>query len=264
MDAPADNVTEVQVQIKALWLKPQGQGPAIELKLASPTVTVDLLDHATETTAAVLLDSVSIPAGAYEWLEMEVNAEFDNVYDSFVMTTAGGQEELRVPSRRVRLVSGFDVGQNEAVKLIFDWSVRQGLVDPPGAPGYLLKPAFRMIDVTEYGSLSGTVAAATITGDTDCAADDPDYDVGNVVYIFAGTGITPDDIDGAAPEPIATAELTPNANGDYAYRAILAPGSHTATFTCQAGNDDPATDDVLEFSAPVDVTITGAAIVQDF
>ena len=109
MDAPADNVTQVQVQITGLWLKGPG-GPATKLPLASPTITVDLLDHATEGTAAVLLDSVSIPAGKYEWLEMEVNAEFDNVFDSFVMTTAGGQEELQVPSRRLRLVSGFDVG----------------------------------------------------------------------------------------------------------------------------------------------------------
>src|SRR5262249_50264544 len=73
--------------------------------------------------------------------------------------------------------------------------------------------------------------------------DNADLDVGNVVYVYAGSGITPDDVDGKAPDPVATAKATPAANGDYTYRVVLAPGDYTVAFTCQAGNDDPEADE---------------------
>jgi hypothetical protein len=262
MDAPVDGVTEVHVQIEALWLKPQG-GNAIELPLNGQTMTVDLLEL-TEDNAAILIDDADVAAGSYEWLAMDVNAQFDGIYDSYVMTNVGGQEEIRVPSSRVRLVSGFDVAANQAVRLLFDWDLRKGLVDPPGQPGYLLKPAFRVIDVTEFGRLSGTVAPATIS-DPECAVDDANVDVGNVVYIYEGASIVPDDIDEIDPEPVATAAVAQNQAGDYVYSTILLPSAYTVAFTCQAGNDDPEVDDTLEFTAPVNAGITADAnLVVDF
>ena len=201
MDGPVDGVTEVHVQIDGLWLKPKGDGPAVELPLVGETMNLDLLDLTAEN-AAVLIDDAEVAAGEYEWLAMDVNAEFDGIYDSYVVTDTGGQEEIRVPSGRVRLVSGFDVGTNEAVEMLFDWSLRHGLVDPPGQPGYLLKPAFRVLDVTAYGALQGTVSPATITDPIrECDDDDADFDVGNVVYIYEGSNVVPDDIDGVAPDP---------------------------------------------------------------
>jgi len=64
---------------------------------------------------------------------MDVAAE-RNVRDSYVMTEAGGEEEieLRVPSNRVRLVGGFEVPPNKSLQLLFDWDMRKGLVYPPG------------------------------------------------------------------------------------------------------------------------------------
>lgn len=256
MDGPVDGVTEVHVQIAALWLKPKGDGPAIELPLAG-LMNVNLLEL-TADSAAVLLDGAVIAAGEYDWLAMDVNAEFDDIYDSYVMTKTGGQEEIRVPSGRVRLVSGFEVGANEAVEMLIDWSMRHGLVDPPGQLGYLLKPAFRVLDVNEYGVLQGTVAPTTRTA-LACAADG----VGNVVYIYEGSNAALDDIDGTA-DPIATADVAPNATGDYVYRTVLLPGMYTAAFTCQAGKDGPEAEDTLEFSAPVNVTMTTASTTADF
>ena len=60
---------------------------------------IDLNDK----NSAILIDGQAIDPGRYEWLAMDVNADFDGVLDSFVMTKIGGQEELRVPSGRVRL-----------------------------------------------------------------------------------------------------------------------------------------------------------------
>jgi hypothetical protein len=261
MDAPVDGVTAVHVLITRISLKPES-GPAIDLTLANGPRTVNLLEL-TDTNAAILVDDASIEPGHYEWLSMDVSAEHDNVMDSYVVTVTGGQEELRVPSGRVRLVSGFDIPANQATQFLFDWDMRTGLVDPPGLPGYLLKPAFRMLEVTAYGVLSGTVAAETITGAANaCNTDDANLDLGNAVYIFAGANVTPDDIDGT-DDPIATADVVP-VNGVYSYRVALTPGEYTVAFTCQAADDEPETGETVAFLPAVNVTITGSAQTQDF
>jgi len=268
IDAPVDGLTEVKVEIAAIWIKPT-DGAAFELPLTSAPMTIDLLES-TPSNPALLIDGAVVPPGSYEWLAMDVNASFDNVYDSYVMTNAGGQEEIRVPSGRVRLVDGFDVGTNQSVEFLFDWDMRSGLVRPPGQPGYFLKPAFRVLDVNEYGTLGGTVAPETLAAmDNDCAADDEDLDVGNVVYVFAGSDVVPDDIDGIDPDPVATAAVEPNGDGDYVYKIVLSPGDYTVAFTCQAGNDDPEVDetgtpDEIGFIDPTNVPITGDAAQLDF
>jgi hypothetical protein len=271
MDAPVDDVTAVHVEITAIWLK-SASGPAQQLPLANAPVKVNLLEL-THENAAVLVEDTPIPAGDYEWLAMDVNADFDGVYDSYVTTLAGGQEEVRVPSSRVRLVSGFSVAPNQAAELLFDWDMRTGLVDPPGQPGFLLKPAFRMLDVTELGALSGTIAMNTVVANgaqNGCAADDANPDVGNVVYVFAGADVQPDDVDGISADPVATIEAKPNAAGDYEYRTVLEPGDYTVAFTCQAANDDPEVDETptaapIVFLTPVNRTITADTVaVADF
>jgi hypothetical protein len=258
MDAPVDGVTAVYVKITSMWIKPQGGGPAVQLPLTNAPMTVNLLEL-TDDNAAILIDDAVIEPGSYEWLAMDVAAE-RNVRDSYVMTETGGEEEieLRVPSGRVRLVGGFEVPPNESLQLLFDWDMRKGLVYPPGQRQYMLKPAFRMLDVTAYGVLKGTIAAATVGTSLDpavnnCASDDKaDLTVGNVVYVFEGD-VTPDDVDGAG-DPVATVQAKRNAAGDYDYRTLLEPGTYTVVFSCEAGNDDPEADDDITFLKPVGAT----------
>lgn len=263
MDAPVDGVTAVYVHITAIWLKRAGSGPAVQLPLANGPRAVNLLAH-TDVNAAILVEDAVIEPGEYEWLAMDVSAEHDGIMDSYVVTDAGGQVDLRVPSGRVRLVSGFEVEANQATELLFDWNVRQGLVAPSGLSGYLLKPAFRMLDVTEYGVLRGTVAGETITAPANaCNADDPDLDVGNVVYVFTGSNVPPDDYDGT-DDPVAAADVLPVA-GVYSYRVLLTPGEYTVAFTCQAAaDDDPEANDTLVFLPPVNVTMAGNTQTVDF
>jgi hypothetical protein len=258
MDAPVDGVTAVYVKITAMWIKSQGGGPAVQLPLENAPMTVNLMEL-TDTNAAILIDEAVIEPGSYEWLAMDVAAE-RNVRDSYVMTETGGEEEidLRVPSGRVRLVGGFEVPPNESLQLLFDWDMRKGLVYPPGQHQYMLKPAFRMLDVTAFGVLKGTIAAATVGTSLDptvnnCASDDNvDLDVGNVVYVFEGDA-DPNDIDGT-DDAVATVEAERNAAGDYEYRTLLEPGTYTVVFTCEAGNDDPEADDDITFLDHVGTT----------
>ena len=56
--------------------------------------------------------------------------------------------------------------------------------------GYILKPAFRVLNVNEFGALSGTVDPLTLD-DGSCINDDAvDITVGNVVYVYLGNGVT--------------------------------------------------------------------------
>ena len=276
MDAPVDGVTAVYVKITAMWIKPQGNGAAVQLSMPNGPMTVNLM-ALTDKNAAILVDNATIQPGSYEWIAMDIAAE-PNVRDSYVITLSGTEEEietdLRVPSGRLRLVSGFTVPENQAVKLLFDWDMRQGLVYPPGQNRYFLKPAFRMLDVTAFGALQGTIAAAKVGTSLDpavnpCAKDNnTDLDVGNVVYVFSGPGVAADDIDGTG-DPVATVAATRNAAGDYVYRTLLAPGTYSVAFTCQAGNDDPDTDETgtpkeLVFLPEVDITNTGNTSTVDF
>ena len=274
-DAPRTDVAEIWVEIDAINVKPAGSGPALEFDL-DPDLSVELLGL-TPDSAATLLDDVDVPAGQYDWIELVVNAEFDNIPDSYVIEdVGGGQVELRVPSGSVRLVSGFTITADRATRFMIDWNARKGLVHPPGQPGYMLKPAFRIIDMTEYGRLSGTVAMDLITpetADNQCNADSPaaDPDVGNVVYIYLDNGAVPDDIDGIDSmtdpnlDPVATADVSQDSSGNYTYSTILTPGLYTVAFTCQGGLDDPAADDAILFTPGADIEIvTDEETVVDF
>lgn len=267
MDAPVTDVSSIWLHIAGINVKPQGSGPAIEFPF-DPPLEIDLL-ALDAGNAAALLNDEPIAAGAYNWIELEINADFDNPDDSYVTTVAGGQEELEmeVPSGTVRLVSGFTITADQATRFIIDWDARSGLVHPPGRSGYLLRPALRIIDMTAFGTLSGTVAAEYLTdAANDCAGDAADLDVGNSVYIFTGAGATPDDIDSAAP-PVATAGVEPDQSGIYRYRTILSPGEYTVAFTCQGGNDltGAGADDDIAFSTAKDIVVEdGGYVVVDF
>lgn len=261
-DAPVDGVDQVWVQFQSIEVKPKN-GPALTFAFDTP-LSVDLKTLTGDNTE-VLLNKEQVPAGEYNWIRLIVNADFDGVSDSYVVTEAGGQVEIRVPSGEVKLVSGFTVVQGGEASFVIDWNLRMGLTDPPGQDGYLLKPAFRIVDLQEFGGIQGTVDIALITAET-CTAD-PNTGEGNDVYVFAGAGITPDDVDGLDPEPLTTARVTLNdTTGNYGYAVpFLAPGAYTLAFTCQGADDlspdplvpapDPAADNALVFTLGVDATV---------
>jgi uncharacterized protein DUF4382 len=261
MDAPVDNVAHLYVQFTGVSLKPQGNGPAIDIDFSAP-VTVDLLSLNADN-AEMLLDSHAVPAGAYNWLDLHVNATLDGHLDSYAVMQTGGTEEVEVPSGELRLVSGLTITANQATSFVIDWDLHQGLSAPVGQNGLHLRPALRVIDMTQFGTLKGTVAASLVTAGG-CTGD-PNLDNGNAVYIYAGSGVTPDDIDSVNPDPVATAAVKQSSTGEYTYKTILSPGDYTVAFTCQAKDDEPTTDDMITFVQPTDVSImNGQTISANF
>lgn len=262
-DAPVDGVDQVWVQFQSIELKPKN-GSAIRFDFDTP-LSVDLKTLTGDNTE-VLLNNEEVPAGEYNWIRLIVNAGFDDVFDSWVMTDMGEQVEIRVPSGELKLVSGFTVVRGGEASFVIDWNLRMGLTRPPGQAGYLLKPAHRIIDRQDHGGIEGTVDTALIT-DASCTSD-PNTGEGNEVYVFAGTGVTPDDVDDIDPEPVTTARVVLNqTSGNYEYSLpFMAPGTYTVAFTCQAADDvspdptvqpppDPAADNAIAFTPGIDATV---------
>ena len=245
-DAPVDDVSVVNVQFSGVTLKP-ASGDEIRIEFDMPK-DIDLLALSGGMTAE-LLPGTPVPADRYNWVQLAVNAKFDNVFDSYAMTPTG-QVELRVPSNNgLKLVSGFSVTQNRTIDLVIDWDLRKALTDPIGQPGLHLRPALRITDMSSFGTLHGTVDQALVT-DEDCS-NDLAAQTGNAVYVYQGMTDTPGDIGDAANDPFATAAVSQNGAGEYSYEVNFLPvGDYSAAFTCQANDDTPDSDDDIVFSAP--------------
>jgi len=81
-DAPVDEVSVVNVQFTGVTLKP-ASGDEIEFVFDTPK-DFDLLTLTGGLTAELLSDT-EVPAGRYNWVRLAVNAEFDNVFESYAM-----------------------------------------------------------------------------------------------------------------------------------------------------------------------------------
>lgn len=254
-DAAVDSVAEVWVEFTGVELKP-ASGDMIVVDFAVPN-SINLLDLQNGKTEA-LLQNETVPAGPYNWIRLGVNAEFDNVFDSYAILDDGSQVELRVPSgsqNGLKLVSGFTVTANQSTNIVLDWDLRKALSDPQGQPGLHLRPALRVTDMAVFGTLTGQVDPALVTADT-CTNGELN-DTGNAVYLYDGEVLDPSDIQGVASDPIVTANVAQNLTGDYVFEiSYLSIGTYTVAFTCQAAGDDPEAPDVIDFGAVVtDVTI---------
>ena len=264
MDRPVDDVTSLYVTITGVRIKPRGDGPAIELPMTTTPMTVDLLSL-TEVNAAVLVEEAVVAADDYNWVEFDIDDS--DITKAYAMTVSGGQVpvDVDVPSDRIRLVSGFTVGPNEAVRFLFDWEVGKGLVDARGRGLYILRPAFRILRVDVLGAVSGRLTSATEMADPVCSTV-ADPMMGKVVYFFEGS-VAPDDIDGSDPEPVTTVDAVYDpGTGDYPYRAVLDPGDYTVAMTCIGDIETEAGDEDLMFLSPLGdsvVNVTAGNTVED-
>ncbi|MBT8103545.1 MAG: DUF4382 domain-containing protein [Gammaproteobacteria bacterium] len=260
-DAAVDSVSVVMVEFTGVELKAKNGENVVEI-FDSPK-SIDLLELQDGRTEELLPDT-RVDAGEYNWIRLAVNAEVDNIRNSYVITETGEEVELGIPSGSqsgLKLVSGFTVTQNGATNLVIDWDLRKALSNPTGQPGMHLRPALRITDMAMYGTLRGTVAEALTMAD-ECGEDSS---VGNAVYLYEGTVDTPMDIRAAETDPVATATVAADLGYSISY---LSPGDYTAAFTCHANLDDTAADaiDEIVFSV-VDTEVTivdGETTVLDF
>jgi hypothetical protein len=267
-DAAVDAADHVFVQFHGVEI--QGAGQLITLLYcqdpSDPTKTV-VRQGACTTPAApkqldllalsggqadFLLNGFMLPSGHYDWVRLLVDT--GGTLDTYIVVQ-GVNYGLTIPSGMqtgLKVNRGFDVPAGGAADFTIDFDLRKSVV--LSAIGYILRPTLRMVDNVLVGAISGTVNATLVPSGCTPA-----------VYVFAGAGVTPDDIDGIAPDPVTVASVK-LANGVYSYRAaFLEAGSYTLAYTCDAAADDPMVNDTLVFGSPVTVVVAaGANTVQNF
>ena len=265
-DAPVDDASSVVVQFHGVAFKRAGAAAERIENLSPSPRQLDLLQYQ-GGRAALLLDGVELAAGDYEWIRLIIDNE-PAVRDSYVVLTGGEECELRVPSGAesgLKLNRGFTLPADGSVALTIDFDLRKSIHAPPGqrgttdscTQGYLMRPTLRIVNDAEVGAIAGHVDSALVTDG--CLPK---------VYIFSGSGVTPDDIEeasGTDADPLVVATVAvQNGATSYPYRAaFLPPGPYTAAFTCD--DDDAAADDTLVFTGTQNVTVqTNLIATADF
>ena len=257
-DATVDMVEQVRLYLTGVTVKPEGGPPeSYSVNLTDCSAVPGETDDCNPVDLLALQDGIvltvlanqELPAGRYQWLRLEVDEE-----RSYIVEQAGGIDdiEVRIPSERgLQLSGGFVILAGESTELVMDWDAQQGLANPVGQSGYILKPSIRITDMSEYGAVAGSVSECVDTA---------------VVYVFEGNLIEEppaepaanlDDIDNNDPNPLVTASVAQKADGSYGYEVNFLPvGIYTVALTCD--NDEvPSSDtdleeanDALEFINP--------------
>ncbi len=253
-DAPVDGATEVVVEFTGVEVKSTSGG---RLNFDFAPRRIDLL-ALNGGGSELLLDQVTLPAGSYNFLRLKVNAQEDGVYDSFIKY-GDAIHELTIPTAAtvgLKIGNHFTIAAGGASNFTIDFDLRKSVHKPEDGSGdYKLRPTLRLVDNLQVGSIAGTVAPALIN-EASCVT--PNNASDDAVYVYAGAGIIPDDVDGIASEPVTSAMITlDTGTGNYVYTAaFLEAGEYTVAFTCQAANDDPVVDDTIVFVGTTNVTVT--------
>lgn len=254
-DAPVDDAMSVMVAFTGVELQ-QESGDRLTFDF-DPPKQIDLL--ALRSGRRELLLEEDLPPGRYNWIRLQISTE---AMASYIEMLDKSMHNLRIPSgdeRGLQLNRSFEVPEDGLVDFTLDFDLRKSVHAPQGSSAdYILRPTVRMVATTEVGNITGTVDASLLA-DPSCTGD--------AVYVFAGTEVTPDDIDDQDPEPVTTAMVEWDETASlYTYRAAFLPaGDYTVALTCQAGDDDPAADNPLEFVGTTDVTVTaGEETTHDF
>ena len=267
-DAPADDLTRVQLTLNAVALKP-AEGGMVRRDLDEPLVIEDLLAlQGAEST--VIMPTTEVPAGRYNWIRLYVQSGDGS---TFVIDDNGGEFPLYVPGqqnnqdreRHVQLVSGFVVPVDGEVNFTLDVDLRRAITKPANKDYYLLRPAVRIVDNSEVGIIEGTISDSLINDETCSSVMEGDSLEGNAVYLYTGQDAVTGDVfvdEQGSPvgddNPVTTATVNYNPDSDaYEYQIGFVPeGDYTLAFTCQALDDMPDTDDDLIFSAQRNVRVT--------
>jgi hypothetical protein len=211
----------------------------------------------------MLLNDYPLPQGDYSWVRLEIDP-----LQTYVIVNEGGQHLLLdcpscAPGQSgLKLNRPFHVDAEGWVAFTIDFDLRKSITlrqknkPDPQDYDYKLRPTLRILDAEIVSSFFyGTVS------DTRTAPANPANPSGCAVYVYEGTGITPDDICltvDVPPKdcmtaaenvrrPVLEADVTYDTNtGDYEYRTVfIYLGFYTVALICQA--DDPEADEDLTF-----------------
>ncbi|HEX5461563.1 MAG TPA: DUF4382 domain-containing protein [Steroidobacteraceae bacterium] len=236
VDGPVDAASSVVVSFTGVELQPSGGGQAITVNFAAPK-TIDLLQEQNGNEAS-LLDNLSVPAGRYDWIRLMLNVGTDGVVANSYIEINGAQYPLVVPSGAetgLKLVQGFTMTANEVADFTIDFMLQQSITAPPGQSSggtqdYVLRPALRLVDNVQAGTISGTVALSTLQSNSACLSGySGSGPLPNAhVYVFSGS-VTP----AGNLTPVVEPQISLSSSGSYSYsQPFLLAGGYTLALAC--------------------------------
>ncbi len=278
-DAPVDAVDGVKLTLNRLELN-HADGDIIKLNFSEPVVIPNLL-NLTGNIATPIISDATIPAGNYQWIRLFIEGGYP---DSTVSPKLGNEADLFIPGQQntsnveqsLLLNSGFTAPTGGEAAFTIDFVLRKALTKPANADYYLLRPALRLVNDAEVGTIAGTVDSTVIASN---ACSDLS---GHSVYLYEGdinsANQRPEDFydpsiaadqTNAETEaevgdtsdlarPISSAEITQNDSGAYTFKIGFVEATaagYSVALTCQSAFDEPDSDDDINFTnaIPVDV-----------
>ncbi len=260
-DGPVDSATSVVVSFTGVELQPSGGGQAITINFSAPK-TIDLLQEQNGNEAS-LLSGESVPAGNYDWIRLMLNVAADGTVANSYIEINGAQYPLIIPSGAetgLKLVQGFTMTANQVANFTIDFMLQQSITAPPGQSSggtqdYVLKPALRLIDNVQAGTISGTVALSTLQSNAACLSGySGSGPLPNAhVYIFSGS-VTPS----SSLTPVVEPQITLSASGSYSYsQPLLLAGGYTLAVACTSTSGTGTT--MIAFLPPAGMPATVTA-----
>jgi hypothetical protein len=241
-DAPIDRAASIVIKFTGVDVV-ETNDSAHSFTL-DPPVSAELLSASGQEAKLVLLNKVTLPAGEYKSITLKVSAGTAGV-DSFIniVSTASdsGTHPLTLLDSDVDLLTQsavFRIERQHNIALTADFDLRRSVLKPKvsGDP-YRLIPSVRIVHDDAVATVTGAVSSTFLT-DAGCVPTDP-----VAVYVYKGTGVTPDDVGGTGTQPVSSAVVRQSA-----YTAsFLDPSTYTAFVTCQALDDDADNNDDIHF-----------------
>jgi len=155
-DAPVDdeNVLGVHLAFDAVHYKPAGSEWVVEE--LNETRVINLLDLQ-DGNSTLLTAQTELPVGRINQIRFIINPA-----ETFIELAGDINQSLSVPSQVEKVVGGFVVPAGGDINITADFDLRKSLVLEN--KGYKLKPTIKIVDNSQVGEVSGTVA--NIDGNT--------------------------------------------------------------------------------------------------
>ena len=238
-DGPVASASAVVISFTGVELQPSGGGSPVTFNFNTPQ-TINLINEQNGNEAS-LLSGASVPAGNYDWIRLLLNVSSSGTVANSYIEINGAQFPLIIPSGAqtgLKLVQGFTMTANQVANFTIDFMLQQSITAPPGQTSgggtqdYILKPALRLIDNVQAGTISGTVALSTLQSNAACLAGySGSGPLPNAqVDIFSGT-VTPS----STVAPVVEPEIALSASGSYSYdQPFLLAGNYTVALACSS------------------------------
>lgn len=150
-DAPAAGVTAVNLHINTIELKQNSDTFSFEINQSFNLL--DLQGSASQN----LLTNVSLPAGQYQYIRLDVNSELSS------LSVGDTQHQFDIPSENqsgLKLNSPFTLSANGNANFTLDFDVAKSL--SYSNQGYKMRPTIRIVDNSQIGHIAGTVASEIV------------------------------------------------------------------------------------------------------